>query len=150
AVKFPYPRRTTAPEDAEAFLAEARVLAALHHPGIVPVHDVGRTAEGLCYVVTRLIDGTDLATRLHEGKLSAAESARVVAAVAEALHYAHLQGVIHRDVKPANILLDAQGQPHVTDFGLAVRLEETSPDTGFAGTPAYVSPEQAGKEGHRI
>jgi serine/threonine protein kinase len=149
AIKFPHPRGT-APEDAEAFLAEARTLAALHHPGIVPVHDVGRTAEGYCYVVTRLIDGTDLATRLQEGRLSDAEAARVVAAVAEALHHAHLQGLVHRDVKPANILLDAQGQPHVTDFGLAVRPEDVLPGGDFSGTPAYMSPEQAGKEGHRI
>src|SRR5436305_1715152 len=84
------------------------------------------------------------------GRPAPADAAKLVAAVAEALHYAHLKGVVHRDVKPSNILLDAEDKPYVADFGLALREEDFGKGPGYAGTPAYMSPEQARGEGHRV
>jgi serine/threonine protein kinase len=150
AIKVPHPWRTAAAPDADAYLAEARILAGLNHPGIVPVHDVGRTPEGLCYLVSAFVEGSDLATRLRQGRLPRAESVEVVARIAEALHHAHRRGLVHRDVKPANILLMADGRPVVADFGLALREEDFGKGPTFAGTPGYMSPEQARGEGHRV
>ncbi len=110
AVKVPNPERVAGPEDVAAYLAEARTLAKLDHPHIVPVYDVGRTDDGLCYVVSKYVEGSDLAERMRQGRLTFRESAELVATVAEALHHAHTRGLVHRDVKPANILLDASGQ----------------------------------------
>jgi serine/threonine protein kinase len=150
AIKVPHRRRVSGPEDVASYLAEARALASLDHPHIVPVHDVGHTPDGLCFVVSKFIDGSDLARRLDHGRLLPPEAAGLVAAVAEALHHAHLKGLVHRDVKPSNILLDVNGRPYVTDFGLALREEDFGQGGGFAGTPAYMSPEQARGEGHRV
>lgn len=101
-----------------AFLDEARILAHLDHPGIVPIYDVGKTDDGRDYLVTKLIEGTDLKSRLKGGRLPWAVSAEIVAQVAEALHHAHQHGLVHRDVKPGNILLDASGRAMLVDFGL--------------------------------
>ena len=150
AIKVPNPERVSGPEDVEAYLAEARTLARLDHPHIVPVYDVGRTEDGLCYVVSKYIEGSDLAERMRQGRRSFRESAELVAVVAEALHHAHTRGLVHRDIKPANILIDRQGQPCVADFGLALRDEDFGKGARFAGTPAYMSPEQARGEGHRV
>ena len=109
------------PEEVDRFLREARSAAQLDHPHIVPVHDSGRAGE-TCYLACAFVPGTTLA-QSHGGRPAPA-SARPPcssARVAEALHYAHRQGVVHRDVKPANILLDRQAEPHLTDFGLAKR-----------------------------
>jgi formylglycine-generating enzyme required for sulfatase activity len=150
AIKVPHRHRVASPEDAEAYIAEARALAALHHPGIVPVYDVGRTDDGLCYVVSRFVEGSDLKARLRAGRLPVAEAVEIVARVAEALAHAHQRGLVHRDVKSANILLDEQGRPVVADFGLALREEDFGRGPTFACTPAYASPEQARGEGHRV
>jgi hypothetical protein len=150
AIKVPRGHRVAAAADAEVYLAEARILADLDHPGIVPVYDFGRTEDGLCYLVSKLVEGSDLAHRLRRGKPSPAEAAEVVVRVAEALHHAHRRGLTHRDVKAANILLDAQGRPLLADFGLALRDEDFGTGPNFAGTPAYMSPEQARGEGHRV
>ena len=150
AIKVPNPGRVAGPGDVEAYLAEARTLARLDHPHIVPVHDVGRTDDGLCYVVSKYIAGSDLAERLRRGRPTFRESAELVATVADALHHAHMRGLVHRDLKPANILLDAAGRPCVADFGLALRDEDYGKGPGMAGTPAYMSPEQARGEGHRV
>jgi serine/threonine protein kinase len=150
AIKVPHRKHVACPTDIEAYLTEARVLASLEHPHIVPVHDFGRTDDGLCYVVSKFIAGTDLAKKIGQARPSAAESAGLVAAVAEALHHAHLQGVVHRDIKPGNILLDTSGKPYVADFGLALREENIGQGPRFAGTPVYMSPEQARGEGHRV
>jgi serine/threonine protein kinase/formylglycine-generating enzyme required for sulfatase activity len=150
AIKVPHRHRITSPEHIDAYLSEARILARLDHPGIVPVHDFGRTEDGLCYLVSKFVDGTNLAKRLTQGRPPAAEAARLIACIAEALHHAHRRGLVHRDIKPANILLDADGQPCVADFGLALKEEEYGRGPNFAGTPAYMSPEQARGEGHRV
>jgi serine/threonine protein kinase len=150
AIKVPNPERVARPGDIEAYLAEARTLAKLDHPHIVPVHDVGRTDDGLCYVVSKYIEGSDLAERLRHGRPSFRESAELVATIAEALHHAHMRGLVHRDLKPANILIDAAGRPCVADFGLALRDEAYGKGAGTVGTPAYMSPEQARGEGHRV
>jgi serine/threonine protein kinase/formylglycine-generating enzyme required for sulfatase activity len=150
AIKVPHRRRISQPEDVEAYLAEARVLAGLDHPLIVPVYDVGRTDDGLCFVVSKFIEGTDLKQKIREGRPPFTESADLVATVAEALHYAHTKGLVHRDIKPGNLLLDASGKPFVADFGLALREQDVGTGPRHAGTPAYMSPEQARGEGHRV
>ncbi len=135
---------------AEAYLAEARTVARLDHPHIVPVYDVGRTDDGRLFAVTKRIDGRDLAACLESRRLSLEQSARLVGTIAEALHCAHERGLVHRDIKPQNILLDEAGRPFVCDFGLALRDEEYGMGPEVAGTPAYMSPEQARCEGHRV
>ena len=148
-------RRGLAGDDAEAkerFVREARSAAQLHHPGIAAVHEAGETDDGVCYLVAEYIDGCTLEHRSREDPPSFAESARIVAEVAEALHAAHESGVIHRDVKPSNVMLDARGRAHVMDFGLALRQagEATVTSDGrVMGTPAYMSPEQARGDAHR-
>ena len=136
--------------DAEAYLTEARTVANLDHPNIVPVHDVGSTEQFPCFVVSKYIDGTDLATRLKQSRLTLIETVELVATVAEALHHAHKHGLVHRDIKPGNILLDRSGKPFVADFGLALREHDVGKGPRYAGTPAYMSPEQALGEGHRV
>jgi serine/threonine protein kinase/formylglycine-generating enzyme required for sulfatase activity len=150
ALKVPHRGRLSRLEDAEAYLAEARILASLDHPHIVPVHDVGTTNDGLCYVVSKRIEGSDLAQKIKQGPLSLRQATELTATAAEALHYAHHKGLVHRDVKPANILIDAAGKPYIADFGLALKEEDFGKGAGFAGTPAYMSPEQARGEGHRV
>jgi serine/threonine protein kinase/formylglycine-generating enzyme required for sulfatase activity len=150
AIKVPHPRLVARPEDAEAYLTEARTVAGLDHPNIVPVFDVGGTGGCPCFVVSKYIDGTDLATRLKQSRLSIHEAVEMVATVAEALHHAHEQGIVHRDVKPGNILLDKSGKPFIADFGLALREHDIGMGPCYVGTPAYMSPEQARGEGHRV
>jgi eukaryotic-like serine/threonine-protein kinase len=150
AIKVPHRTLLTRPEDAEAYLAEARTVASLDHPNIVPVYDVGSTEDCPCFVVSKYINGIDLASRLRQSRLPLHEAIELVAAVAKALHHAHKQGLVHRDVKPGNILLDAGGKPFVADFGLALREQDVGHGPGYAGTPAYMSPEQARGEGHRV
>src|SRR5580704_10045013 len=149
AVKVPHPERVS---DAEAYLNEARILARLDHANIVPVHDVGRTADGLCFVVSKFIEGSDLRHRTRENRLPLAESAQLVAIVAEALHYAHTKGLVHRDIKPENILIDEKGKPYVADFGIALRDEDVGKGSHdqLVGTPSYMSPEQARGESHIV
>ena len=150
AVKVPRPERVSCPEDIEAYLNEAQIVANLDHPHIVPVYDVGRTEDGLCFVVSKYIEGSDLAKRIKESRLSFHESAGLVATIAEALHYAHTHGLVHRDIKPANILINSLGNAFLADFGLALKEEDFGRGGGTAGTPSYMSPEQARGEGHRV
>lgn len=151
AIKVPTPDRFRGPEDAEAYLVEARMAARLDHPNIVPVHDVGRAADGSIFVVSKLIEGRTLKDLIREARPGPAAAATLLVDVARALEHAHQRGLIHRDVKPGNILIEDQtGTPYVADFGLAIR-EEDHPRAGMiAGTPAYMSPEQARGEGHRL
>ncbi|HND50891.1 MAG TPA: SUMF1/EgtB/PvdO family nonheme iron enzyme [Pirellulaceae bacterium] len=150
AIKVPHADRLRTDEDVQAYLTEARAVASLDHPAIVPVFDVGHTADGSCYVVSKFIEGCDLSTRLRESRPSFAETAEIVARVADALQHTHNRGLVHRDIKPENILLDAAGKPYVTDFGLVLRDEDFGTGARFLGTPAYMSPEQARGEGHRV
>jgi eukaryotic-like serine/threonine-protein kinase len=150
AVKVPHAKLVSRPEDAELYLAEARTVASLEHPNIVPVHDVGSSAEFPCFVVSRYVPGSDLATHLKQTRLSYSETVAMVVTVAEALHYAHKRGIVHRDVKPGNILIDKNGKPFIVDFGLALREESVGKGARHVGTPAYMSPEQARGEGHRV
>src|SRR5262249_4081295 len=150
AIKVPNPERIAHPEDVEAYLNEARILARLDHPNIVPVFDVGRTEDGLCFIVSKLVEGSDLADRIGQDRPSFRDAAELVATIAEALHYAHTHSLVHRDIKPANILIDISGKPCIADFGLALRDEDFGKGGGLAGTPAYMSPEQARGEGHRV
>ena len=149
AVKVPKKRCHRA-EDEEAFLIEARKVARLKHSGIVPVHDVGRN-EGVYFIVSDLIDGHDLGVLLRQKTLSVREGVRIVADAARHLHYAHQQGLIHRDIKPPNLLVDHQGQVYITDFGIAATVEQLRlrGDDG-CGTLAYMSPEQLFGDNARI
>jgi serine/threonine protein kinase/formylglycine-generating enzyme required for sulfatase activity len=150
AIKVPHRGRITQPKDVEAYLAEARTLAGLDHPHIVPVYDVGRSEDGLCYVVSKFVEGSNLASKIRDSRFSFSESAQLLATVAEALQYAHQHRLVHRDLKPANILLDSRNKPYLTDFGLALKEEDFGKGAGIAGTPAYMSPEQANREGHLV
>jgi predicted Ser/Thr protein kinase len=150
AIKVPHRERISSPQDAEAYLAEARILASLDHPHVVPVYDVGSTEDSLPFVVSKFIEGSDLRQKFKEARPSVHESAALVATVAEALHHAHLKGLVHRDIKPANILIDRAGKPHVADFGLALKEDDFGRGPGFAGTPVYMSPEQARGAGHLV
>jgi serine/threonine protein kinase/formylglycine-generating enzyme required for sulfatase activity len=150
AIKVSHRHRVAELGGVDSYLAEARILAGLDHPHIVPVHDLGRTEDGLCFIVSKFIEGDNLAARMRKGRLSVTETAELVAVVAEALHYAHGRGFVHRDIKPGNILLDKTGNVFVTDFGMALKEEDFGKEAKCGGTPAYMSPEQARGEGHRV
>lgn len=150
AIKVPHPSRIKTPRDIESYFLEARILASLDHPGIVPVFDVGRSEEGYCYIVSKLIEGSDLAARLRLGRPSYRETATQVATIAEAAHHAHTRNLVHRDIKTRNILIDLAGRPYLADFGLALKEEDFGKGPIFAGTLVYMSPEQARGEGHLV
>jgi serine/threonine protein kinase len=150
AVKVPHRRLVSRPADAEPYLLEARTVAKLDHPHIVPVYDVGSTEDCPFFFVSKYIAGSTLAQKIKDERPSVGEAAELVATVAEALHYAHRQGLVHRDIKPGNILLDTAGKPYVADFGLALKEEQIGHGSRFAGTPDYMSPEQAAGRGHWV
>ena len=134
-------------EGADKFLREARAAAQLNHPSIVSVHEVGR-ADGQVYIVSDYVEGVTLASWLTAERPAAREAALLCVKICEAVQHAHEKGVIHRDLKPGNIMLDNDGEPHVMDFGLAKREagEITITMEGARlGTPAYMPPEQLGK-----
>ena len=138
-------------QSARRFQAEAEAAAKLDHPNIVPIYAFGEL-EGHPFLAMRLIEGSSLAQELHGTPMDAPRAARLMATLSRAVHFAHQRGVLHRDLKPANVLLEAGGQPHVTDFGVAkvadrdAGLTQTS---DIIGSPNYMSPEQArgGSEG---
>jgi len=126
------------------FEREAQIIAALEHPSIVPVYDYGEE-DGQPYLVMRFMSGGALSDRIEKGRLSVDEAARILGRIGPALDYAHSQKVIHRDLKPGNILFDSMESPYLADFGIAKLTETTSALTGTSGiigTPAYMSPEQ--------
>jgi formylglycine-generating enzyme required for sulfatase activity len=149
AIKVPHRYVVASEEQAKTYLKEARALARLDHPGIVPVYDVG-TQDGLCYLVSKFITGTDLGRHMQQSRIPHARAAEIIGRVAEALHHAHQRGLVHRDIKPQNILIDSSGNPVVADFGLALREEDYGRGPRLAGTVPYMSPEQAREEGHRV
>jgi tRNA A-37 threonylcarbamoyl transferase component Bud32 len=155
AIKIPRAGSLASKDDVARFLREARSAAQLEHPGIVSLHETGQDDDGTFYLVEEFVPGKTLASVLGEcdRPLTFRQAAELIAAVADALDYAHRHGVIHRDVKPSNILLDAEGRPHLMDFGLAKReAEETSmtQEGQVLGTPAYMSPEQARGESRQV
>jgi len=138
AVKVKKPPRVSS---VEAFLGEARKLAQMCHPSIVPIHDVGH--DGDTFLVTDLMEGGTLADRNRQGRHTHQEAARIVAEIADALGYAHRQGFIHRDLKPANILINRDGRALLADFGIAITEEDQKKTAGVgAGTLGYAAPEQ--------
>ena len=152
AVKVARGHRLDDPNDRQRFFREARAAAQLRHPHIVPVFEVGHDGA-TPYIVAGLVEGKSLAEVLRHRKYSAAESVRLIVQLAGAVHFAHQKGIFHRDIKPANVLIDGAGDAHLTDFGLARRLEGEEAHTvpgEVLGTPAYMSPEQARGEGHAV
>ena len=145
AIKMLLRRDLASHADLARFRSEAEAAARLDHPSIVPIFEVGEH-DGQPFYSMRFIEGTTLAKRLQAGPIPPREGSMLLAQVAEAVQAAHARGVLHRDLKPSNILIDTAGQPHVSDFGLAKRLEDdqTMTHTGaIIGTPCYMSPEQA-------
>jgi serine/threonine-protein kinase len=145
ALKRPRPGVMDAPGAVERFLREARSVATLRHPHIVPVYDAGQV-EGQPYLVSALIDGRNLAEALAAGRPGSRQATAWIASLAEALDHAHRSGVIHRDVKPSNVLIDREDRAYLTDFGLAKSDgggATLTIDGQMIGTPAYMAPEQA-------
>ncbi len=145
ALKMILPGKGTGAADIARFRAEAEAVAKLNHPGIVPVYEVGEW-EGRPFFSMKYIAGQTLSQKLAAGPLPAREAARLLLEVCRAIQHAHEEGVLHRDLKPSNILLDLDGQPHLTDFGLAKQIEATASLTrtgAILGTPSYMAPEQA-------
>src|SRR6266498_2923875 len=171
ALKMILAGKLATPGAKQRFHTEAEAAARLDHPNIVPIYEIGEY-DGQHYFSMKLIEGGTLAEALsrssrpkeaqtsaspklrgaktseppHVGCYSEKEAAFLLATVARAVHYAHQRGILHRDLKPTNILLDDQGEPHVTDFGLAKLAEDDSSLTisaAILGTPAYMSPKQA-------
>jgi serine/threonine-protein kinase len=133
--------------DMERFRVEALAASHLAHPHIVPVFQVGEV-EDQPFFTMQYIEGTTLAQRLAEGPMPGLEAALLLVPVCRAIQYAHDRGILHRDLKPSNILIDREGHPYVSDFGLAKRLDVTAdpsltPSGALVGTPSYMPPEQA-------
>ena len=130
------------------FRREAEAAASLDHPGIVPIYEVGER-DGQCYFSMKFIEGGQLDEVVRRKPTSVRQAAELIAKVARTVHYAHEHGILHRDIKPGNILLDKNGEPHLTDFGLARLLDTQSSVTrtiDVLGTPSYMAPEQAAGE----
>jgi TolB-like protein/Flp pilus assembly protein TadD/predicted Ser/Thr protein kinase len=127
------------------FRREAEAAASLDHPGIVPIYEVGER-DGSCYFSMKFVEGGQLDEVVKHAPMSIRQAAELIAKVARTVHYAHEHGILHRDIKPGNVLLDAKAEPHLTDFGLArlVQTESTVTRTlEVLGTPSYMAPEQA-------
>jgi WD40 repeat protein/serine/threonine protein kinase len=171
ALKLIAAEQLASPKAIERFHTEAEAAANLDHPNIVPIYDTA-TFEGRHYFSMKLIEGQSLAQRMADFRLLVADSksrltaglrsqvanrqvqiANLLATVADAVHYAHQRGILHRDLKPGNILVDSTDQPHVSDFGLARRVEGDSSLTlsgEVLGTPAYMAPEQAAGKANQV
>jgi TRAP transporter TAXI family solute receptor len=145
AVKMILGGRFASDGDIDRFYTEAKAAAKLEHRGVVRIYNVGEH-EGHHYFTMDLIEGTDLATLVDGSPLAPEQAAQYLRSIAEAVHFAHEKGILHRDLKPGNVLIDEHNQPLITDFGLAKYLDEHEGITGsgaMVGTPSYMSPEQA-------
>ena len=148
AIKVMHPAHATDADFLSRFEREARIVAQLEHPNIVPVYDFDE-ADGQPYLVMKYVHGQTLKDKFAEEPPTLDEIVRITDALADALAYAHGEGVLHRDIKPSNVILDEQGTPNLTDFGLARVLQagESSMSAGMiVGTPNYIAPEQASGE----
>ena len=140
------------PEDVRRFLAEAEAAANLQHPNIVAIHEVGEH-DGQHYFSMDFVDGKNLSDFCDGRPLPANQAAELIATVADAVQFAHQRGILHRDLKPQNVMIDADGTPHLTDFGLAKRMDGASSITqtgAVLGSPSYMAPEQAQGRADRI
>ena len=144
ALKLLQPELTRSPAARQRLLREARAVAALDHPNVCTIFEVGETTEGRTFLAMACYDGETLAQRLQRGPLPAAEAVEIAAQIAAGLEHAHERGIVHRDLKPANVMLTREGLVKVLDFGIAKLVDETRlTATGAAfGTPTYMSPEQ--------
>jgi WD40 repeat protein/predicted Ser/Thr protein kinase len=139
-------------EEMRRFQAEAQAAAALRHPGVVPIYEIGEFA-GCHFFSMAFIEGRSLAEELADGPLPPREAAELTRRLAEAVAHAHGHGIIHRDLKPGNVLIDREGRPHITDFGLAKHLQGDAGLTAsnqVLGTPSYMPPEQAAGKGRDV
>ena len=153
AVKIQRAGSLAGDEDVRRFFREAQSAAQLQHPGIVTLYESGHTEDDVCFLVSEYVEGNTLEARIQKGRFELRQAAQLIAGLAETLQYAHEHDVIHRDIKPSNIILDNKNQPHITDFGLAKRIavdQTMTSDGRIMGTPAYMSPEQARGESHRV
>ncbi|MEW6156508.1 MAG: protein kinase [Verrucomicrobiota bacterium] len=145
AVKMILSGQLASEADIQRFLTEAEAAANLQHPNIVAIHEIGEH-EGQHYFSMDYVEGKNLAEFVQENPISSPRAAQILKMIAEAIHYAHQRGTLHRDLKPQNVLIDADGQPRITDFGLAKRTERESGLTvsgAVLGSPGYMPPEQA-------
>jgi hypothetical protein len=150
ALKFLPAKLAQDPVRRERFFAEVRITRQLSHPNICRVYDIGET-EGLYFLSMEFIDGEDLDSLLKRiGHLSNEKALDIARQLAAGLAAAHEHGVLHRDLKPANIMLDGHGRVRITDFGLAVAIENESQAVEIAGTPAYMAPEQLAGRGATV
>ncbi len=153
AVKVPRWDRALAPRALGRFLHEGQMLAQVHHPGIVAVHDYGATDDGIPFVVMQLVEGQSLQQLLKGPPLSQLQAVDYLIQIAEALVAAHRQSLVHRDLKPANVIVDNDHRVHIVDFGLALHddlLPGTACGESTPGTPEYMAPEQIRGENHLI
>ncbi len=150
ALKVPHSAMVEGDKYAAMYLDEARAIAALDHPNIIPVYYAGSTEKYACYIVTKYIAGQHLGKWVQASSVTVHEIAELVSMIAEALAYAHDKGIVHRDIKPSNLLVDEKGTPYIADFGLALREAAYDDAVAYVGTPPYMSPEQARGEGHRV
>ena len=134
------------------FRREAEAAAKLEHPRIIPIYEIGER-DGACYFSMKLEEGGQLDQFVRRGTISLRRAAEIIASLARTVHYAHERGIVHRDIKPGNILLDAQGEPHLADFGLVRLVESDSTVTRtkeVLGTPNYIAPEQAAGQNAQV
>src|SRR5262249_28099952 len=147
ALKMIRPDRLASPGDVLRFRSEAEAAASLDHPNVAPIYEVGED-EGEHYFSMKLIEGGSVAQQLPRLAADLPAGVRLLTTVARAVHYAHQRGLLHRDLKPTNILLDAESRPYVTDFGLSKRLGLKAGEVSLTqpgmivGTPSYMAPEQ--------
>jgi WD40 repeat protein/predicted Ser/Thr protein kinase len=156
ALKMILPGQRASPDFVQRFHTEAEAAAKLDHPNIVSIYEIGEH-DGQQYFSMKLVDGRSLAQEIAGQPMPAPSrinwAAQLLAKVARAVHYAHQRGILHRDLKPGNILLDRQDEPHVTDFGLAKIIEQDSELTqneAVMGSPVYMSPEQAAGDNRQL
>ncbi len=154
AVKVLAAGQFASPDFVQRFRTETEAVASLDHPNIIPIYEVGEN-DGLPFFSMKLVEGGSLAEWIAKSQppISTQQATAIVSKLARAVHYAHQRGILHRDIKPGNVLIDAEGEPHLTDFGLAKLIEKDSTLTrtmAMLGTPSYMSPEQARGEAKQL